>query len=479
MDGSNLAIIRHHATGTQASGVLLALSRALDLAEGEAPGHSMRCALIAASVGRAIGLDEGGLREVFLSALLKDLGSSGNAPRLVQLGVVDDRLFKREAKRVGDGLLDSVRFTLRHAGPRPRGTPRNRLRAAMRICRDGRAIARELVAARSAQGGELARQMDMPAALAQAIECIDERWDGAGWPRNLRGLSIPIASRIAALAQVAEAHFGDRGSDAAQREVVRRAGSGLDPQLAATFATLAGRAGFWGPLRDPDLALRLGHATLAASTPLDDDGFDRIATAFAQAADAKSAFTGGHAERVAALADRIGQLLGLGASRRRLLRRAALLHDLGKLALNSAILDHPGRLDATQWAAVRQHPDIAAELLARFDVTGDLPSIVGAHHEHVDGSGYPRGIAGARIRLESRIIAAADVFDALTSRRAHRDAMPVGRALAVMAKQAGTQLDPQCLEALRAALDEDAARRDPRRDAAAGAYAPRARHQPA
>lgn len=125
---------------------------------------------------------------------------------------------------------------------------------------------------------------------------------------------------------------------------------------------------------------------------------------------------------------------------------------MGKLGVSNAVLDKPGSLDANEWEHVRAHARHTEEILARIGALGELARVAGAHHERLDGTGYPRGLAGDHISLETRIITTADIFDALSAARPYRDALPVAKTLEMMAKSVGPAIDPRCFEALKAAI---------------------------
>jgi HD-GYP domain-containing protein (c-di-GMP phosphodiesterase class II) len=144
--------------------------------------------------------------------------------------------------------------------------------------------------------------------------------------------------------------------------------------------------------------------------------------------------------------------MGLSPAERRALRRAALLHDIGKLGVSNEILDKPGRLDDAETAAMREHPRHSEAILSQIGAFRGIARIGGAHHERLDGKGYPRGLKGDEIDQETRIVSVADVFDALTADRPYRGAMPATKALAIMDSDAGKAFDPACLDALRVAL---------------------------
>jgi HD-GYP domain-containing protein (c-di-GMP phosphodiesterase class II) len=168
--------------------------------------------------------------------------------------------------------------------------------------------------------------------------------------------------------------------------------------------------------------------------------------------DAKSPYTSGHSERVTLFADMIADRMGFSAERRRWLKRAALLHDVGKLGVSNAILDKPGKLDPDEWTAMKMHAAHSETILSRIAAFRGLAPIAAAHHERIDGKGYPRGLKGDQIALETRIITTADVFDALTAYRPYRASMPISKSLAIMSESVGTAIDPDCFHALQHAM---------------------------
>lgn len=432
--------------------VLGALSHALDMTEGQPPGHSLRCCWIGLHLGRAIGLPEADLDDLYYALLLKDLGCSSNAARICALYLADDRTFKHDFKLVGDSLPQALRFVLTQTGLKAGFA--ERVRAVIGILQNGGEIARDLIETRCQRGADIARRMRFSEAVAAGIRDLDEHWDGRGKPAGLEGDAISVFARIALLAQVADVFHASVGEAGAVEEVRRRRGTWFDPTLVDAFVGLARERAFWSGLASPDLgpalfALEPGRRRLR----LDDDYLDDIAGAFAQVVDAKSPYTHGHSRRVALFATMAAERMGLAPERRRWLRRAALLHDIGKLGVSNQVLDKPGRLDEAEWAAIRGHPGAGEAILSRIAALRGAAAVAGRHHERLDGRGYPLGLAGAALDLDTRIVAVADVFDALTADRPYRAAMPPGEALALMDRDAGTALDPDALAALRQAIE--------------------------
>ena len=149
--------------------------------------------------------------------------------------------------------------------------------------------------------------------------------------------------------------------------------------------------------------------------------------------------------------------MGLPAAELTRLRRAGLLHDIGKLAVPNRILDKPDRLEADEWAVVKQHPYYTYEILARVPVFSEFAYDASLHHERIDGKGYYRGVGGEALSRHARILATADIYDALSAARPYRDALPLERVLAMIGEGRGTQLCPETVDALCAVAGSAAA----------------------
>ncbi len=429
-----------------------ALSYALDLTEGQPEGHSVRACWIGTSIGRRIGLSQAELGDLYYALLLKDIGCSSNAARICELFLTDDIDFKHDVKIVNDSLPQVLRFVLSHTGLK--AGLAERFRAILTALANGDRISRELIETRCQRGAEIVRQMRFPEPVAQGILDLDEHWNGKGQPLGLAGEQISIFARIALLSQVADVFHTSAGAGSAIREVTRRAGSWLDPALVKAFQEVAAEEAFWSTLRSKDLSQKI----IAIAPPhctefVDDDYLDAVASAFAKVVDSKSPFTSGHSDRVALYTDLIAEALGLSGEQRRYLKRIALLHDIGKLAVSNQVLDKPGKLDDEEWAAIRLHPVYSETILTRIGAFKDLARVAGAHHERLDGKGYPKGLRDDQICMNTRIITTADIFDALTADRPYRKAMPTPTALGIMRKDVGTAIDPVCLDALERAIE--------------------------
>lgn len=437
--------------GLSLAELLGALSHALDLTEGQPEGHCKRACWIASRVAIQMGLEGEALAEIYFTALLKDLGCSSNAARICELYLADDIAFKRDFKTIDGSLGAALRFVLDKTGLQ--SGLAERVRAILNILRNGGQIARELIETRCHRGADIAAKMRFSPSVQEGIRWLDEHWDGSGKPEGRAGADIPLASRIALLAQVVDIFHNGRGREAARAEIVARRGGWFDPRVVDAFVAAETRPGFWETIEGGDIdgaLFALPPARLHAS--LDDDYIDDIAAAFADVIDAKSPFTAGHSRRVTLFTDLIAEEMGLDPAHRRWLRRAALLHDIGKLAVSNQILDKPGKPAEDEWRSIRGHPAHSADILRKVSVFRAFADIAGAHHERLDGKGYPHGLVASQIVAEVRMLSVADVFDALTADRPYRKAMKVEEAFAILDKDTGAAFDAECVAALKRAV---------------------------
>jgi HD-GYP domain-containing protein (c-di-GMP phosphodiesterase class II) len=431
--------------------IIEALSKALDLTEGQPPGHCIRACYIGTHIGREIGMVDSELQELYYTLLLKDLGCSSNAARICELYMADDLSFKRDFKLVDGSLSQVLRFVLGHTGMQ--AGLAERFRGILNIMQNGGKIATDLIQTRCQRGAEIARQMRFSEGVASGVLSLDEHWNGGGKPVGIAGEEIPLYSRIALLSQVADIFQMSAGRDAAIAEIAKRADGWFDPALCQAFARVAAREEFWTTLRSDELeTIVLESEPGQQAIMADDDYLDDIAAAFARVIDAKSPYTSGHSDRVALFTDLIAEEMGIDEEGRRLLRRAALLHDIGKLGVSNSVLDKPGKLDDEEWGAMKRHAEFSEMILSHIGAFADLAKIGGAHHERLDGKGYPRGLTAEEIPMEVRIVSTADVFDALTADRPYRAAMPISKAFDILWEGSGQSHDPICIEALQRAL---------------------------
>jgi HD-GYP domain-containing protein (c-di-GMP phosphodiesterase class II) len=416
--------------------VVGALSCALDVTEGEPPGHAQRTCQIGMRLAEAIGLDATARSQLFYALLLKDAGCSANAAKMSALFAVDEHVAKRSAKRIDwSGRLPAFLWSVRTVSP---GTsPRSRLERLRAIKAEGQ-VTKALMHARCERGAEIARLLGFEEPTADAIRALDEHWDGGGQPRGLRGTEIPLLGRILCLAQTMEIFHAAGGPRSMWAVIRKRRGRWFDPDLVTAAQTLRADAAFWASLRGGDVAVWEPQDRVVVA---DDGRLDRIAEAFAGVVDAKSPWTYRHSDRACVIALSLANATGLGEQALTDLRRAALLHDIGKLAVSNRILDKPATLTPAEFALVREHPLVTERILARVPGCEHVARLAGAHHERLDGSGYPRGLTASALTVSMRLLSVADVYEALTSDRPYRRALSSSDALRVMRADVPRRLD--------------------------------------
>ncbi len=450
---SDRSEVQHIPGKVYLSELIGALSYALDLTEGLPPGHCLRACWIGTQIAIELCLDDETLSDTFFTILLKDAGCSSNAARIYELYDNDDLSVKADFYTVNNqSLIQVTKFVWSHLAPH--APIREKLSRLVHLAVNGNELQDEVVSARCQRGAAIAKRMGFNDRVAEAINGLNEHWNGNGRPNRLSGSAIPLQSRIALLAQVTEIFYSAGGPAQALKEVYQRSGTWFDPRLVTALSRAAGKPGFWSTLKSTNLEKTVMSLEPAShAMEVDDRQIDIIAEAFAEVIDSKSPFTSGHSDRVAIFADAIAAELGFSPARRQWLRRIALLHDIGKLGVSNAILDKPGKLTDEEWTSIRRHPVYSRSILERISIFASLAPVAGAHHERLDGRGYPDGIGADQISIETRVITTADVFDALTADRPYRKAMSLEQAMAILEQDRGTAIDGDCLDALKRAIE--------------------------
>ena len=437
------------------STVLSAMSYALDLTEGQPQGHAARSCLLGMRIAKQLRLASDERSDLFYALLMKDAGCSSNAARVSQLFGGDDQaakrgLWERDWRKWREKIAYAIEYT------EPEGSLVERLRRFGALALAGPSSQRELFEIRCDRGANIARALGVSEPTAIAIRAMDEHWDGGGYPEGLRRDQIPLYARIIGLTQVAEIYWAKGGPDAAREVARERRSRWFDPELVKAFCALGSADRVWTDLRAESLSDAIAAAEpLERAIPADESRLDRIAHAFALVVDAKSAFTYHHSDRVAAISESMAAEMGIAEQQRIRLRRAALLHDIGKLSVPNRILDKPGKLDADEWEVVKRHPYFTYEILARVPVFSEFAYDASCHHERIDGCGYHRGVPGDGLSQTARIMATADIFDALSAARPYRGPMPLDQVLSVIGDGRGTQLCPSTVDALFAVAARD------------------------
>lgn len=427
--------------------VLGALSYALDLTEGQPPAHTLRSCAIGMRLAKELHLDAETCSALYYALLLKDAGCSSNSAPTAELFGSDEHVVKRELK-VTDWSQKhhAAQYVFRTAGEGC--SLAGRLRYVLKVAK-GPADSVNLFRIRCERGAGIARQLGFPELTASAIYALDEHWDGRGEPHGTRGEEIPLLARIANLAQTLDV-FLQQGDVSRALAVIRaRSGTWFDPKLVELTRGWADDTDWWRTLAGPEvMPLVKGAEPDDRVRRIDGEGLTGVCQAFAEIIDAKSPFTFRHSSGVAVYALQLGEQLGMGAAELRQLYRAALLHDIGKLGVSNRILDKPGTLTAEERTAIQLHAGYTFDILTRVAAFADFAAVAAQHHERLDGTGYPWGLSGEALTLEARIMAVADVYEALTADRPYRAGLPPAKALQILEREAGAKVDADCVAAL-------------------------------
>jgi HD-GYP domain-containing protein (c-di-GMP phosphodiesterase class II) len=435
----------------QLSELMLSLTTALDMTEGQPPEHCIRCCWIGMHIGEKLGLSEGELYDLYFTLLLKDTGCSSNAARICELYLTDDLEFKHSFKTMGTSLSSVINFVINNTGKDQNWL--TRITATIDIIKNGDDYAQELIETRCSRGADIARELRFNENVALGVHSLDEHWDGSGRPENLANQEIPLYSRIALLAQVIDVFQFENDLETALAEANSRSGSWFDPSLVSALNEIVKDEGFCNILFSSSVIEDVMElAPAKANIMIDDDYLDCIVSAYGKIIDSKSPFTAGHSERVALFTELIAIEMGVEEGERKWLKRAALLHDVGKLGVSNTILDKPGKLDDDEWMAVQKHAQFTIDILSHVTPFKHMSKMAGSHHEKLDGTGYPNRLSAESISLSTRIITTADIFDAITAERPYRGAIPVPKTLDIMSETLNTAIDPACFEALKSAL---------------------------
>jgi HD-GYP domain-containing protein (c-di-GMP phosphodiesterase class II)/DNA-binding CsgD family transcriptional regulator len=428
--------------------LLGSVSLATDLGTGQPLGHALRTCTIAAALAEAMGCGADDIRTVHQFALLRFLGCTSDAAETAAMVGGDDVALNAAMAPVLMGSSREMlgRFARSVAPDQPR---MRRLGLVARGLADPKGTERSL-STHCEVAAMLAGRAGLQPSVVEALAHAYERWDGKGFPVRLEGDAIPLAVRVVVVARDADlaAMLGDDLS----KLMGERSGRAYDPSVVDAFERVG--ADVLGELdggdeweialaREPEPQTTVGHDTL-----------DALLAAFADFTDLKSPWIRGHSRRVAAVAEQAGRHAGLGEADCDGLRRAGLVHDLGRVAIENGVWDKPGALTTSDWERVRLHPYYTQRILERCSSLARLVEPASCHHERIDGSGYHRSLRGEALSRGDRILAAADVYSALTEDRPHRNAFTDDEAARTLEAAGGESLDADAVACVLAAAGE-------------------------
>jgi HD-GYP domain-containing protein (c-di-GMP phosphodiesterase class II) len=425
--------------------VLAGLSVAIDLGLGQPAEHMLRSAGIAHRVANRLGLSKEQRDTVYYTTLLMWIGCNADSPEYARW-FGDDIAVRRDGYLVDWSGLPYLRFLL---GNVARGEPLGeRMRVMATLFRDARGHLTTMIHSHCSSAAALASHIGLGPEVARTLAFTFERYDGGGLPDGASGEDLPIEMRVAQLADVAEVHHRIYGVQGAVAMARSRRGGHLDPAVVDAF-TADAEAILPRPGDDSwDRALSIAPD---AETRLDESGLDRLVTAIGDFVDLKCPFTLGHSRNVAALADAAGVHLGLLGGEVTAVRRAGHLHDVGRIGVSNQVWSKPAALTGAEWERVRMHPYLTDRVLTRIDGLAIVAVIARAHHEHLDGSGYPLGRSSAALGRPERLLAAAVAYQSALEPRPYREPLSADAAATRLKERvAAGALDSECAEAVLA-----------------------------
>jgi HD-GYP domain-containing protein (c-di-GMP phosphodiesterase class II)/DNA-binding CsgD family transcriptional regulator len=431
------------------------LSLAVDLGLGQPMEHLLRSCLIALRLAEESGLGEQERAVVYYVALIGWVGCHADAHEQA-LWFGDDIALKADRFPVDMIGAAKVGFVLGHLGAGGGALHRGRLLGSLVASRGEAVSALEHTHCQIAGG--VAIELGLGDMVAEALLQVFERWDGKGTPRGLQGEQIAVASRLVGLALIVEYYRRIDGAQAAIEAALARRGTQFDPALVDRFCAGAPKlladldgASSWGAVIDTEPALR---PTLSGPE------VDGALEAISDLADLKSPFMSGHSRGVAELACEAARRSGFSEAQVRELRRAALLHDLGRLGVSNAIWEKPGSLSAAELERVRMHPYYTSRMFSHVPALAEVAECASKHTERLDGSGYPRGLSAPALSPAARLLAAADVYRALVEPRAYRPAHDASQAAETLrAEVRAGRLDGEAVKAVLGAAGAPVSRR--------------------
>ena len=414
------------------------LAVAQDHAFAQPAGSQLRATVLGQQLARAAGLDDAGQATTWWTSALRFLGCTGHA---FDMAVVfgDEIEMRADAMRADfANPFDMMRLMVTHAGPGTAGL--NRMRTVLSVIAGGKKAAEMNFRTACEVADVFAKRLDLEQDVRASLRASFERWNGHGLPTGAKGDAIPRPMRVAQLSQELEVLARIEGIERALTIIKRRRGKAYDPVL--TDVALANARGWWDAVEpaDPwDAAL----AVAPPSPPLSDEAARDALLVLADFSDLKSPWLGGHSRAVAELAR---------AAHGQDAEIAALVHDLGRVAVPNTVWDKTAALTRDERDRAETHTLVTEQLLRRVPFLARYAEVACAAHERIDASGYHRHVGGAHLAAAARVIAAADCYQAMTSERPYRGALARAEAADELRKMVvGGALDGEAAEAVLAA----------------------------
>src|ERR1700712_1018559 len=434
--------------------VLAALSISIDLGLGLPMEHVLRSSLLASMLADELALTEEERATVYYTNLVLWIGCHADSHEFSRW-FGDDLAMRRDSYQLDWSGLRYMLFLLRRTGSHQPVARRTQLLFTLMLA--PRAQMAALIHSHCLSAGLMAQRVGLDHAVAEAVECAFERWDGTGLPSGRRGDQIPLATRVVQLAETCEVHLRTQGTSGALAMTRERSGSQFDPSLVQALARCRERI---NALPDQDVWTKALELAPDDDVMLRGADLDSLLGAVGDFADLKCAFTVGHSRAVAALGAAAAERMGLASTDVDVVRRAAMVHDLGRMGVPNSVWERSAPLSESDRERIRLYPYLTGRILNRVRGLERVTAVAEAHRERLDGSGYPRGLNGSALPVTQRILAAADSYRGSLEHRPHRPALsPAQGAIRLRSEVKGGRLDAVAVDAVLAVAGHQPNRR--------------------
>jgi HD-GYP domain-containing protein (c-di-GMP phosphodiesterase class II) len=436
--------------GGNLAALLCALSFATGLGLSERMEHGLNSAYLGLRLADVLNLPNEEREAIFYGALLKDVGCTACSAGFSAFFPDDELVPRSDFMLVDPTRLNDIIAWLSRNVPVDSHLPIriSRLLSFLGQCGP---VVKEVMRGHCEIAELFARRLGFPDYVQRTLRFQWERWDGKGLAYGLAGTTVPMAARILHSALTLELAYGFGGPAAARALAREQRGARFDPEVVDAFLTLEKQADFWQTLEhEAAEAVSLAMQPPTSADRVMADQMEVVCEALADFVDIKSHGSWNHSRIVADVAVDMGSYLGLGGSEQTRLRCAALVHDLGNVAIPLRILEKGDRRSASEWEYYRLHSYYTQRVLERVEPLQELAQAAAATHEWINGQGYHRQLIGEQIPLNGRILAVADTYAQLTQQQG--DQVEPTDALREMRPLVGTQFDRSCYNALTASL---------------------------
>jgi HD-GYP domain-containing protein (c-di-GMP phosphodiesterase class II) len=442
-------------SGVRLAEIVRAMSLAVDLGLGQPWDHVAHACLLACRMAQKLGLPADERARLFYVTMLGWVGCIADSHE-VGRWFGDDNSYRSDVYDTDLTPLSFLGFLMQHAGSEGAGSSKLQARG-MLVATGGRGV-QDWLRTHCEVTGTIATRLGLGIQVADPLRYAFARWDGKGLPKGVRGSEIPLPIQLWHVADVVEVHARRGGVQAAIAVAQARRGTQFAPEVVDVFCDNADE--ILGSVEDDPTLDRMIESDVSLRPILSNTGLDDVLLVIADYADLKSPYFSGHSQGVAQLCATAGRRLGITGAEAALLRRAALVHDIGRVGVPNTIWEKPGPLSATETDRMRLHPYYTQRVLARPGGLASIGELGAMAHERLDGTGYFRGLSGSAIGLPARVLAAANSLRSLQEPRSHREAFPQKTAATVLVGEARAgRLDADAVDAVLDAAGQPRTRR--------------------